>query len=548
LPNKILNAALEYNKLGFSVIPCKKEDKRPFIPWKEFQTRKANKEEIEKWFLKDYCNANVGIITGEISNLFAIDCDSEDSYIAIQNYIPDNLIFPIAKTPRGGKHLLFSYPLGSNLTIAAGVIKNLDFRGNYGYIIAAPSFNGDGRGYEWIIKPTRDNIPDMPEKLLEFLISSSLNNPIKSYNIFYKHVEGDLEENQRALQNVTSVTKRDIWESGVRDVNLFHVAWNLIKSGNTEEYVAQVLAAIIRSWGECDERWVNAKIQSALNRKNEKERNLTLEIEQWISVTERDFSVTECDKELQIVTKRDKDTRRQVFHRFLGKLIERSGSRNSVYRRIDKECEDLDFINADTTPFDISFPMGIHELVTLYRKSLVVIAGEPNAGKTAYCLNLAKKNIDRQNITYFSSEMGASELKIRLQKFNKPLEDWTRIKFKLRTGNFTDVIDPNGLNIIDYLEVSKDFFEVGGMLTNIFNSLDGGVAVVAIQKPRGRETGIGGERTLDKARLYLSISSGILTIVKGKIWASDIINPNGMYINFKLGGGANFKTEGPWKR
>jgi len=542
----ILTAALGYAALGFSIIPIKSKEKAPpLVAWQKYQKERASTEQIKSWW-KDYPSANLAIITGEISNLFIIDCDSSESCAFIKDYIPVNLIIPTAKTPRGGNHLCFKYPHGSNLTIAAGVIKNLDIRGEGGYFLVYPSITGNGKGYEWIIKPTEDNIPDLPEKLLEFLKSSSnLNNPIKSYNILYKHVGGGKQE---PLQCVTSVTMRDIWESGVRDENLFHVAWNLIKSGNPEEYVEQVLTAIIHSWGEHDERWVTAKIQSALNRKNEKERNLATEIEQWISVTTGDMSMTECDKELGIVTKRDKDNRRQIFHRLIGKEIEKVGTKNGVFRRINKDCEDLDFINADTTPFDISFPMGIHELVTLYRKSLVVIAGEPNAGKTAYCLNLAKKNIDKQNIIYFSSEMGASELKIRLQKFNKPLEDWRPIKFKLRTGNFTDVIDPNGLNIIDYLEVSKDFFEVGGLLTEIFNALDGGVAVVAIQKPRGRETGIGGERTLDKARLYLSISSGVLTIVKGKIWAADIINPNGMYIQFKLGGGANFKTEGPWKR
>ena len=532
----ILEAALDYFDMGFSVIPCKK-DKRPLIPWLPYQKKRATPDEIKQWW-KDYPSANIGIVTGEISNLLALDCDSEESYQTIQEYIPDNLVVPVAKTPRDGRHLLFRFPKGSNLTIAAGVIKNLDFRGNGGYVVAAPSKNGNGRAYEWIVKPTPELLQEIPSKLLEFL-SNALEGKAP-----YKCKDN---ANQTG-QTVTSVTNRDIWEHGVRDENLFHVANILIKSGESEDFVAQTLTAVMKSWGENDKRWIDDKVQSALKRKNTKERNLKEEIEQWVSVTTGDMSMTECDKELEIVTKRDKDNRRQIFHRLIGKIIEKVGTKNGIFRKIDKDCEDLDFINADTTPFDIRFPMGVHELINIYRKSLVVIAGEPNAGKTAYCLNLAKKNMERQNVTYFSSEMGASELKIRLQKFNSPLDSWKPIKFKLRTGNFKDVIDPNGLNIIDYLEVSKDFFEVGGLMTEIFNALDGGVAVVAIQKPKGRETGIGGERTLDKARLYLSISSGVMTIVKGKIWASDIVNPNGMYIQFKLGGGANFKTEGPWKR
>jgi hypothetical protein len=534
----IVDIALEYEQSGFSVIPCKK-DKKPLIPWLPYQIQRATPDEIKKWW-QDYASANVGIITGEVSDLFVIDCDSEESYQTVQEYIPDSLIIPTVKTPRDGRHLYFKYPVGSNLTIKAGVIKNLDFRGNGGYVVAAPSTNGNGKSYEWIIRATRENIPEIPEKLLEFLKnSSSLNNPCNSINENIKHMS-------QKKQISPNVTNRDIWENGVRDENLFHVANCLIKTGNDEDYVTQTLTAIMYSWGEKDEKWINAKVQSALNRKNLKERNLKDEIEGWISVTEGDFTVTECDKELEIVTKRDKDNRRQIFHRLLNTVIERVHGKNVMYRRKNVDCEDLDFLNADTTPFDIRFPLGVHELVNIYKKSLVVIAGAPNAGKTAYCLNLAKKNMERQNVTYFSSEMGAAELKIRLQKFPGDIRDWTKIKFKYRSGNFTDVIDPDGLNIIDYLEVSKDFFEIGGMMTDIFNSLREGVAVVAIQKPKGRETGIGGERTLDKARLYLTLDSNVLRIVKGKLWATDSVNPNGMNINFSLGGGANFKNQGPW--
>ena len=81
------------------------------------------------------------------------------------------------------------------------------------------------------------------------------------------------------------------------------------------------------------------------------------------------------------------------------------------------------------------------------------------------------------------------------------------------------------------------------MLTDIFNALDGGIAVVGLQKPAGRDTGVGGARTLDKARLYMAIEPGVLKIVKGKLWRQEHINPNGMYVKWLLGGGANFKIE-----
>jgi len=217
-------------------------------------------------------------------------------------------------------------------------------------------------------------------------------------------------------------------------------------------------------------------------------------------------------------------------------------NRSGTYRYINGKMEELDFMNADTTPFPIKFPLGVHELVDVYQKSVIVLAGEPNAGKTAYLLNLANKNKEDHKPLYFSSEMGASELKIRLKKFNMPLSAWRGVRFIAKSGDFKDVIEPDGFNIIDYLEVAKDFYEVGGLLTEIFNTLGKGIAIVAIQKPPGRDTGIGGARTLDKARLYMAIEPGVLKIVKGKLWKQDCVNPNGMSIRWTLAGGAVFKV------
>ena len=255
-----------------------------------------------------------------------------------------------------------------------------------------------------------------------------------------------------------------------------------------------------------------------------------------------DLSLTGCYVDLGYNTPRKRATCRMAFKRLVerGKL-EVIRNRSGMYRYINGQMEDIDFLHADTTPFDIKFPLGVHEFVNLYQKSLVVLAGEPNAGKTAYLLNVARKNQNDHKTIYFSSEMGAAELQIRLKKFNMPLENWQKTRFIAKSGDFKDVLDPNGLNIIDYLEVAKDFYEIGGMLTDIFNVLDKGIAVVGLQKPAGRDTGIGGARTLDKARLYMSIEPGILKIVKGKIWRQECVNPNGMSIWWTLGGGANFK-------
>ena len=265
-------------------------------------------------------------------------------------------------------------------------------------------------------------------------------------------------------------------------------------------------------------------------------------------------SLLVCYSDLGLNSPNDKTACRMAFRRLVEKgKLEPVRNRSGVYRYLNGNMTEIDYINADTTPFNIKYPLGVHELVETYKKSLVVVAGEPNAGKTAFLLNLAWKN-KSLNPNYFSTDMGGPELNIRLNKFGHPLQDWKSVRFFEKSGDFKDVVDPNGLNIIDYLEVSKDFFEIGGMLTEIYNKLNDGVAVVAIQKPPGRDTGVGGARTLDKARLYMSIEPGILKIVKGKLWRQDCVNPNGMWCKWTLGGGCNFKvmpdpsTADNWRR
>jgi len=61
-----------------------------------------------------------------------------------------------------------------------------------------------------------------------------------------------------------------------------------------------------------------------------------------------------------------------------------------------------------------------------------------------------------------------------------------------------------------------------------------------LQKKAGEELGRGGAFSLEKARLYLSMDSGELKVVKAKNWALPGENPNGRVFHFKLVDGCKF--------
>ena len=71
-----LNVALEYLKQGFSIIPVKPSDKRPYMSWKKYQEEYATEQQVRDWH-EEYPTAMIGIVTGKLSNLNIIDVDTE---------------------------------------------------------------------------------------------------------------------------------------------------------------------------------------------------------------------------------------------------------------------------------------------------------------------------------------------------------------------------------------------------------------------------------------------------------------------------------------
>ena len=75
-----LEAALEYYRMGFNVIPLWYGEKKPILSsWQEFQERRMTEEEVRKFFSGE--ERNIGIICGLTSgNLVAVDFDDMEVY------------------------------------------------------------------------------------------------------------------------------------------------------------------------------------------------------------------------------------------------------------------------------------------------------------------------------------------------------------------------------------------------------------------------------------------------------------------------------------
>lgn len=278
-----------------------------------------------------------------------------------------------------------------------------------------------------------------------------------------------------------------------------------------------------------------------------KETMLSELVREWVLSSDGVFQSSDVHRELDLRTRRDKQNCSKILGRLTEEgIIERVGVKRGQYRKIEGDLERMDWRCAAGEPLDIRWPFGIEDYVELMPGNIAVVAGEPNAGKTAFLLNFIKMNMARHEIHYFSSEMGGAELRKRLEKFDSPPLDRWKFNAWERSRDFADIIRPDAVNVIDYLEIHEDFYRLGGQIKQIFDRLKHGIALIAIQKNRGTDLGRGGIATLEKPRLYLSLAPGECTIVKGKHWASDR-SPNGLVNQFKLVKGASFIGNG-WEQ
>ncbi len=149
---KIQEAATIYRGQGWPVIPINPRNKKPLIPWSEFQNRVPSSVEFDDW-LQKWPDLMIGIVTGEKSGILVIDCDSKEAYQKIQEYLPENLLTPVSRKalalviififniPRAPASQ--SEPLFFPESISEGKGASWSF-------CCPPSKNGTKTGYSWL--------------------------------------------------------------------------------------------------------------------------------------------------------------------------------------------------------------------------------------------------------------------------------------------------------------------------------------------------------------------------------------------------------------
>ena len=192
---------------------------------------------------------------------------------------------------------------------------------------------------------------------------------------------------------------------------------------------------------------------------------------------------------------------------------------------------------------NIILPLGLNKYCYVPLPSLIILAGKYNAGKTALCINIVNDNSElwKDRLDFYVSE-GAEMMKAKFDNLNPSISKPPPFKMYRKTENFSDVIDPDNLSVIDYLRVDMSkTYEIGNQLFAIFNKLNRGIAVVAMQKPPGdRKVAFGGASTAFEPTLYVGMDKNVLGIEKIKVPRITDIDPYSLRIEFKIRDGVVF--------
>ncbi len=228
----MLNSAIQLLASGLSVLPARRDQKRPALSgWKSFQKKLPTRNQIQNWFSSDV--DALCIVTGTVSgNLELVDFDfSAELFDAWSDQIPLELrqrLF-IERSQSGGRHVVYrcEHPICGNLKLAQDrrdgkIVTLIETRGEGGLFLCHPTVGyeieqGSLNSLPVITADDRDQLLAAAWQLNRIEDESKLASNIESVGDHVLRIsDGDLrpgdDYNQRG--DITQLLKSNGWIAG----------------------------------------------------------------------------------------------------------------------------------------------------------------------------------------------------------------------------------------------------------------------------------------------------------------------------------------------
>lgn len=197
----ILEDACHYsNVLGWCIIPIPHGKKKARIRWRGFQKARPDSSQVHRWFGNGQA-LNMAVVLGPVSDgLTCRDFDVAESYTAWAKAHPDlAALLPTGKTGNG-YHVYFQSGWDGIKHLGDG-----ELRGRGGYCMLPPSLHPDGPCYEWLVRPTTENLLVVDPERAGFLPNS-------------EDVTEQTENTEKPEQTEhTEQTEAIVWGEGVEE-------------------------------------------------------------------------------------------------------------------------------------------------------------------------------------------------------------------------------------------------------------------------------------------------------------------------------------------
>ncbi len=282
--NYVLKQALEYKQRRLSLILLLSNSKKPRLQnWEKYQSIIADEDQLTQWFStsENSYHPNIGIVTGVVSKIFAIDIDGEEAQERFQTTIDDlenkDISYAInntlkIRTGSGNINIILGFIpdefIGTNRNLKNRILwrsgesghSEIRIKGEGGYIVAPPSIHPNGNRYELVTE--LDIITLSKGQILKLFDAFSLKKKSHSKTV---EEEQDLRIlDDETIANIVDIL-RPFCRPGVRNDLLMSLSGWLRKENVSKESAFKVIDGLTEHDEEKQLRFVTLEATYSKN-------------------------------------------------------------------------------------------------------------------------------------------------------------------------------------------------------------------------------------------------------------------------------------------
>jgi len=289
-------------------------------------------------------------------------------------------------------------------------------------------------------------------------------------------------------------------------------------------------------------------------------------IASYIKLMSGDFHLNDLRKGLNISPEADGALRKIMYDLCKKGTVRSSGSKDGNYHRVEPIMPIRTWVDNEEDYFEVIHPkghggldddFGFEAMMDLSPGDLITIGGVSNAGKSALALNYLAENVNIHPCVLMGNEYVTAnnevlpKLKRRLLRMDwvKWLDGEGKLKFEILpvSGNYQDYIQKDKLNIIDWIDLSGEFWQISQVHKAIKERVGDGLIIAVQQKSKDKTYANGNEFGVRMSDVYFTVdfygeNESRINVLKvkeprrkvvGKSWAFMVVDNGAKLTNIR---------------